>query len=127
MKKLNYIQNKDKYMKEKIEKFLQEKKTLIEELKKWVVNKSIPLEERWELFIKSELGDHETSYWDFNTFDNEKFHDGEYRQKYQTLIPEDVINWATSKFNKINATEEQINNFKEEVLKNFIKSWEFDW
>lgn len=37
-------------MKEKIEKFLEEKKLLTEKLKLWVVDKSIPLGERWFLY-----------------------------------------------------------------------------
>ena len=39
-------------MKEKIEEFLKQKEILKNELKEWVKDKSIPLKERWHLFIK---------------------------------------------------------------------------
>lgn len=38
-------------MKEKIEEFNKLKESLMEEMKIWCIDKSIPLEERWDLFM----------------------------------------------------------------------------
>jgi len=112
-------------MKEKIEQFFLLKKELEIELVEWVKDKSIPLEERWDVFIKSKLGNHSGGlYWNFESLDEELFHSE--HGKYETLNVEDVISWF-ARNNKNKYTETDFNNFKEEALAEFIYSWDLDW
>jgi len=109
-------------MKEKIEKFLEEKKLLTEKLKLWVVDKSIPLGERWDLFIKSELGIEEPYIIDFDC-EMDKQYIEELEYKYSTHNTGDIVKWL----DEGQYTEIQIIEFQEEVLEKFIKSFKFDW
>jgi hypothetical protein len=74
-------------MKEKIEQFLKEKESLIKEFKKWVKDKNIPLEERWDLFVKSGLGVHDNYYHKPKGIDWDKYtlYDDFYIDRYATI------------------------------------------
>jgi len=112
----------------KIEQFLDEKAKLTKELQEWVVDKVIPLEERWNLFIKSGLGGHTWVYVDFDTDIGRDYCD-DLEQKYETHKVTDVLSWAEDQedHEKPRYTENQIIDFKESVLIKFIKSFDFDW
>lgn len=119
-------------MKDKIENMLKDIEALKLQFKDWCKDKTIPLDERWNTFIKSDLGYHDSNYWHFETFDSDEYHDGEYVRKFQTCTPNDVIeefskNNRCSKFINESDYEMLVIKFKEEVLNNFIKSWVFDW
>ena len=97
----------------------------------WCKDKSIPLKERWDLFIQSELGDRTPYYWSFTSFDQDEFHDGGVVRKHQTCTPSDVLErfkpdsgWEMKWEGNYN---KEVDKFKEEVLQQFIYSWEFDW
>lgn len=105
---------------EKINKLLAEKEILLNELKEWVKDKSIPLEERWNAFITvGELIKPDGYYWDFKSLNEDDFHADQ--DKYKIFNVNRVIEYFED------ATEEEINNFKEEALGVFKYSWEFDW
>lgn len=108
-------------MKEKIEEFLKQKQQLTPELKEWVKDKSIPLEERWEVFFKSELGENSTYYEEFEHFFNEVYCNR--LNKYQTLKLKDVeeYDWFPE------LSHEELIEFKEDVLSRFINSFKWDW
>ena len=82
-------------MKEKIEKFLEEKKLLTEKLKLWVVDKSIPLGERWDLFIKSELGIEEPYIIDFDCEMGKQYIE-ELEYKYSTHNTGNIVKFPDS-------------------------------
>lgn len=118
-------------MKEKIEQFLKEKEILTEELKEWVKDKSIPLEERWEVFVKSELGERISYYEQFEGVESDGYYDNYYIEKYQTVTTGQLFEIAskptyTNKEPELN-TQEQKDSFREDVLDKFIKSFENDW
>ncbi len=106
-------------MKEKIEGFLQEKEHLTKELQAYVVNKDIPLEERWDLFIGSDLGVHKSFYQDFI---HAKARDVS-GERYSNTDVDEILEFMEDD----NYSEKQINEFKEDALKKFIKSYNYDW
>jgi hypothetical protein len=115
-------------MREKIENFLKEKSELRNELKQFVQDKSKPLNERWEIFVQSELGE-KKSY--FETFDHkigEKYVDL-LEDKYSTHTVKNILDTIDdlNEEENWNFTDEDINSFKEKVLEKFIWSFKFDW
>lgn len=106
-------------MRKEIENFLVERKILKEQLRIWVKDKTIPLEERWEVFFLSELGDARNYYKDFKHFQSREY--CEY--KHETIDMQYVLDWLEEK----PLTPEEIIEFKEDVLEQFIKSFEYDW
>lgn len=110
---------------EKVQQFLKEKENLKKELREWVKDTSIPLEVRWKAFVDSQLGIQKDYYWNFKSFerDRDDFHAD--RDKYRVFNVEDVIDYYERQ--EDSSTDEEINEFKEEALENFIYSWEFDW
>ena len=100
--------------------FLSSKKKRII-LKLWVVDKSIPLGERWDLFIKSELGIEEPYIIDFDCEMGKQYIE-ELEYKYSTHNTGDIVKWL----DEGQYTEIQIIEFQEEVLEKFIKSFKFD-
>ncbi len=109
-------------MKEKIEEALKSLENLKKEFKKWCKDKSIPLDERWNLFIKSKLGDHSSSYEDFDCKLGRDYTD-DLEDKYLNHDVEDVLEYTDLS----NYEEKEIIEYKENVLKSFIKSYTFDW
>ena len=107
-------------MREEIENLLIEKDRLKTKLKTWVIDKSVPLDERWEVFFKSGLGNHKSYYQDFKYFSTNNYCDD--RGKYAVIDLENVEERYLE-----DLTEEQLIEFKEDVLSKFIKSFTFDW
>lgn len=120
-------------MKDKIEEFLKTKEQLTEELKIWVKDKSIPLEERWEVFIKSELGEQSDFYEDFVHIESDEYNpDGHFHiDRHELITVQEILERAqeANYYSKeiMLDTEEKIIEFKEEVLSKFIYSFENDW
>lgn len=113
-------------MKEEIELFLQNKDELTEKLKIWVKDKSIPLDERWDLFIKSDLGEHSRYVERFNCKLGDHFVEN-LENKYETNNVSEILDFANYDPEDDSYSEEDIIEFKENVLDKFIKSFEFDW
>ncbi len=105
-------------MKEQVEELEKLKLKITANLKEWVKDKSISLDERWDVFIKSDLGDHKTYYEDFVNFESDDYCDN--FEKYQTLNLSNAINYK-------NFSDEEYNEFREDVLNKFIKSFKWDW
>ena len=115
-------------MKDELESFLDLKESVASNLKEWVKDKSIPLEERWELFIKSGLGVYDSFYHNFPGIDwNKKtLYDDFYMEKHTTrdviyfldiIEGDDDIEWDNEKDIA----------FKEYFLEKFIVGFENDW
>ena len=56
-------------LQKRLELFNKAKENIKSDLKKFVADKSYPLNERWNLFIESDLGDDDTSIPSFKSFD----------------------------------------------------------
>lgn len=118
-------------MKNKIKELNLLKKTLTKELKIWVKDKSIPLDERWDVFHDSQLGEELSFYEEFEGVDSDGYYDNYYIDKYQTVYTKNLFEMASEKrYNKQKAeldTIEKQNAFKEDVLNKFVKSFEMNW
>lgn len=144
--------------KEKIQDLIKQLKKSMEEtdaaVKAYVQDKEIPLDERWSLFLKSELGVAEDYIVHFAAFNNEKWkqwcrndlEDSLFEcvskgatfkmvnldEQLQEMIGEEfTIDGADyeSRDNKRTVTfdKEDYDAWREEVLQSFIKSFCFDW
>ena len=126
-------------MKNKIEEYLKLQGTLREELKTWVLDESIPLEERWEVFISSDLGDHSPWIEDFHPLVREYYLGRDYR-RHETIeiyrIDENYQEELWEKYHMDKSSEEiediilndkTLQEFRRAAMKEFIKSFELDW
>lgn len=85
-------------------------------------NKNNDLDERWELFIESGLGDCESYCMDFDCRIGKDVLDNA-EQRGITICVDDALEfWDDEDY-----TEEEIEEYKENVLKSFIKEFIFDW
>ena len=106
-------------MKEKVEQFIASRDALKKELIKFCKDKSIPLQERWELFLKSDLGD--VSEWssDCKVIRDIVHEDCFAYEKYSTHMYENIINDLDDDQHKIAV--------QEYALKKFEKGFTHDW
>lgn len=125
-------------MKEKIENFLKLQEEIIKELKKYVKDKTIPLETRWDLFVSSDLGDEDGYILRLESYDLDGYYDRSWCARYTTVEPEHIFEYLYDY--ELEDYEEEldyelakvelevtISNIKEELLSLFVKSWRFDW
>lgn len=121
-------------MKDKINEFLKLKYNLKLELEKWVIDKSIPLDKRWTVFVNSGFGNHVSwctaphFYFDIYMQD---------RDRHETLYSVDILDYMIDEFchnegvtdeESLSAeSQQEIINFKEAVLEEFLYSFENDW
>ena len=91
------------------------------EVKEYCQDTSKPLEDRWDLFINSELGDEERFYEDFGcSIGRDAVEQCE--DKYSLQRVEDVL-----ESNEYEDDNPEVSIYKEAVLAKFIKSWQYDW
>lgn len=91
------------------------------EVKEYCQDTSKPLDERWNLFINSELGDEECYIEDFNCkIGREAVEHCE--DKYSLHNVEDVL-----EYNEYEDDDPEVIIYKEAVLAEFIKCWQYDW
>jgi hypothetical protein len=118
-------------------------------LRAWVKDKSVPLEERWEVFVMSGLGEcGRYVYGGFKEIEVNFFiYDGRYHcERYQTVLLAEVIEREGEEnadfeedengemlFDKdgeavlTKEAKESVDAMKEIVLKDFIHSFVYDW
>ena len=123
-------------MRQVVEALLQSQEHITQALKLWVVDKSIPLDERWDVFIKSGLGS--TDRWSLNLdslpTDAVMYEGIIHCDRYQTRevrdLPEEledaIENWDHDYGHK-EAKDIDLVAVKEEILKEFIYSFTYDW
>lgn len=105
-------------MTEEIEEYLLHKRILENTLKKYVTDKEIPLQQRWDLFLLSDLGE---EFYHVPTLKSYNLYDfchtiGQEWQKFTSL---EIIDFLKEE----DASFELIKNVKEELLELFIKSF----
>jgi hypothetical protein len=114
-------------MEEKIKQFKELKDSLTGELRLWVADKSVSLEERWKVFIASGFG--ETSYrTDFGLDRDDEFlyESPLYMSKYEIQPVENILECLKDS-EEFELTEEEELIFKNYCLDNFYSKMKFDW
>lgn len=114
-----------KDLQKRIELFNKAKENIKSDLKNFVVDKSYPLNERWDLFIESDLGEHTNYYAEFEGINSDRYYDDFYIEKYETVQVKYLLKRGIEK--QILDSDYKINMFKEDVLTQFIKSFEYSW
>lgn len=133
------------YLKGELFIFNKQKKELTRKVKLFCQNKEYPLDDRWNLFINSDLGNHKNYIQDFAIIDLEYLRDF---NKYELVKSDDLIdmyfdylsddlydnlnmtcNYGTDEYQSFIETHvnPKVDAFKEEILKLFIKSFTYDW
>ena len=111
-----------------IRQFNKQKQELTEELRIYVKDKVIPLEDRWEAFKLSKLGNTDSWVMTFESLNvlysgEVSWYDDFYIDKYQTVNMVDLV----ENLYESNFTEKQIDAVKGEVLNTFTLSFVNDW
>lgn len=99
--------------------FNKQKEELTQKVKKYCQNKEFPINERWDLFINSNLGKHDKWYIDLESINLDDFYCE--KDKYQEFTVDDLLFWIEKH------EYENINEIKEEILQLFIKSFTYNW
>lgn len=110
-------------MRDKIKQLKKDKEKLTLELKEWVKDKSIPLDERWEVFFASDLGKHSSWIEDFVNLDSDDVASHRDMDRSETVDLQDIRAYGISSIE----SDEDYDAFREDVLTKFIKSFEWDW
>lgn len=101
-------------------------KELCKLLQRYVKNKAYDLEQRWNIFQKSKFGNHENNFVEFESITNQF----EYKYDFYFLLGY-VFGNSVQIFDIVKELEEEhselVDNFKEEVLQRFIKSFKLDF
>jgi len=108
--------------------FERTKATTTNLIKKIVTDPSIPLGQRWELFIKSNLGESEYGILDFKSL--EVLGDYIYADldRYSTISMERLFKLVCDmKYGSEHEKLHAITSFQEEVLQKFIREFTYDW
>jgi len=120
-------------MQNKVKEFLKLKEELTTELREWVVDKTVPLEERWNVFCQSKLGDHEGYYVDFHPYISEYLED---RDRHELINLESIVNrlidwYADNEMeNEVEDSkdpQQTLIDLQESILENFVYTFEYDW
>ena len=117
-----------KSIKEALSQYLKNKERFINFLKQFVVNKNYSLEDRWEVFIESDLGDisgcvESPPGIDWNRI---TLYDDFYKDRYATVLAVDMLyrinDDESGKFKDFDEVA-----FKEFFLQEFKKGFIHDW
>jgi len=116
-------------MQKKIDEFNKLKASLIEEMKLWCVDKSIPLEERWKVFIESDLAPIDRWYHhpDGVDWDKVELYNDFYCDRYQTMEASSFVELCQDKINDKEDFECDLDKVKEYFLSEFISGFIHDW
>jgi hypothetical protein len=116
-------------MRDKIKNILKDVEDLKLEFKKWCKDKTIPLNERWDVFIESKLGTIDSFYrnppginWNKKTL-----YDDFYTEKRETLAANDMLDMINQEFDTFDWDEQKEIEFKESFLQDFCKGFINDW
>ena len=110
---------------ERLEAFLEHKEEFKKVLRRVCVNKTIPVNERWEMFIKSDLGRIKSSFpCPDGCKNNDDFPMLYSWEKYKLVLIKDWLN--DDEQNEVNHIIDT-DAFKEYFLERFEKGFKFDW
>ena len=111
---------------EKYKEFKKSQEKFEKELKEYVKDPSISLEERWNTFITCGIGNTDWRTTFNNSIEDEWLYEAPlYMDKYQTMDVKYMLE-AINEDEQL-MTDEQIIKFKEYCLKNFMIKMKFDW
>lgn len=110
---------------ERIEALNQAKDIIKQDLKDYVTNKSIDLNTRWDTFEKSDLGDSSYYVEEFNCHLGQKIV-GQQESRYSTVCVFYALECLLDD-KDYDENGPEVNLYKENVMKAFIKDWQFDW
>lgn len=101
---------------------------LTQKVKKFVRDKNIPLDDRWDIFVFSQLGESDNYIVRLNSYDMDDYL--EYKQRHETIDLTDFVEEYL--YERLDDDDEEINSeivnaVKEEILDLFIKEFKFDW
>lgn len=124
-------------LKKRIEEYNDIHDTLYEDIKSYCQNKSIPLKDRWDIFIEADMGDH-YSYINYYHQIVTDYIDRGWCQRHETIRIDNIEEWYAERFfvdfgeDFISEEfeiqlEKALQDFREATLDNFIKSFELDW
>lgn len=105
-------------MTEEVAEYLLNKRILENALKKYVTDKEIPLQHRWDLFLLSGLGE---EFYHVPILESYNLYDFCHTigQEWQKFTSQEIIDFLKEE----DASPELIKNIKEELLELFIKSF----
>lgn len=109
-----------------IKALLKTKDELLPIFKEWCKDKTVPLDERWELFISSNLGEHRDYYVHPDCgieLDSGDLYDKLEYRKFQYIAAIDFVAAISDRKDEGG----DVNLTKEYFLENFIKSFVNDW
>ena len=107
------------YLKGELTLFNKQKEELTQKVKSFCQNKEYSLDDRWNLFIKGNFGEHQGWYINLNSIDLDKFYSN--LDRYVFITTDYIIDWLDDH------AYTNIDEVKEEILQLFIKSFIFDW
>jgi hypothetical protein len=116
-------------LKELISQHKKERELLIEKLKDYCKDRTIPLEERWELFIESDLGEIDNYYHEPDGINWNKYtlYDDFNCDKYATIDVKGMLKTCKKVLvDDENFTFDEV-VFKEYFLNKFLKGFINDW
>ena len=100
------------YLKGELVTFSKQKEDLTQKVKSFCQNKEYPLDDRWKLFIESNLGEHQDWFLDLDIINLDDYYDG--RDRYQEFSAIDIIYWLDDH------AYTNIDEAKEEILKSLF-------
>lgn len=107
------------YLKGSLLQFNNQKEELTKKVKEYCQNKEFPLDKRWDLFINSNLGEHDSSYIDLKSYNMDDFL--AYRDRHEYIEVDWIIEFISDN------PDDFIDSVKEELLQTFIKSFTYYW
>lgn len=130
MEKLKLLVNlyekikKNNTLMEEIKKLINKRDEINESLeikvKELIKDKTIPLEDRFHIFIISDCGEEKPWIENFDSINEDDYY--WYENRYRTVEISEFIDCVEDREN-----DETIDKFKQEVLDKFIKSFVIDW
>lgn len=117
-------------LKNEVVKFKSDQEQLKQKVISFVQDKSISLEDRWEVFVDSDLGDSSRWISAYGPFDGSKDADEFYFNRHQVVDMVDLVNMLIEN-NAANCgvirTLDEINEIKEGMLQKFEQRFVYDW
>jgi sulfur relay (sulfurtransferase) DsrC/TusE family protein len=111
-------------MKQQLEQFLQTKKDFEEKFKEYLKDDSFPLDERWDMLVKSGLGEEEEAEFEGVDWDRHSYYDDFYMERGSSASIKFLYDKCVDN-NLFMEGGEKL--FKEDCVKNYISSFKNDW
>ena len=113
-------------IKEKLKALKDTQAEIKEELKIWVKDRSISLDERWSVFLNSEMGESDPYYKSFESFavpDDFRY----IPERYRNITVESIYEELLEKEEEEQLDSSRSDAFREEVLEMFLDRFVWNW